>query len=109
MSMAVSPESPRRRPIIPLVLIVIGVAAYFAGWLIVYAPNVVPMMVLIQATMFGPLLCAVLLAGWFVLRPLFSWFFTKRRDPVPVTSAPAFGPAGHDAGSTDVKAAGHVS
>src|SRR4051812_9091121 len=81
MSLALSPDAPRRRPVVPLILIALGVALYLVGYLITYAPTLMPMLIAIQATMMGPQVCCILLALWFVLQPIGSWLFTKRTVP----------------------------
>src|SRR5262249_7842762 len=93
----------------PLLLVLLGVALYFMGALIVLAPKAVPMMLAIQATMFGPLLCALLLAAWFVLQPLAAALFGRRpQKPAAVPEAVTAGVEAEHAGSTSVKAPGPV-
>lgn len=110
MSKAVSAPA-GRRPITPLLLVILGVGLYFTGYLIFYAPKVVPPMVAMWSTMFGPLVCALLLGVWFVLQPLVRAIF-RRRQPQPSVAVAAVtaGVGSHDhAGSTGVTAPGSVT
>jgi outer membrane protein assembly factor BamB len=121
MSRAVSaPPTAGGRPIVPLILVALGLACYFTGWLILNAPDLLPMMAAIMAAMLGPQVCALLLGVWFVAQPLVVWLFGRsrlRREPRPATtttaaaaSAPAVVAAATagGVGSTDVMAPGPV-
>src|SRR5262245_1621808 len=80
MSITVSlPPSPvseqmARRPWAVLLPVVLGIALYSVGYVLRYAPDLLPkggMMPAIMATMWGPLACVLLLAlGWAVMAPL---------------------------------------
>src|SRR5262249_41872372 len=77
-------EPPARRPWSVLLPVVLGIALYSVGYVLRYAPELLPkggMMPAIMATMWGPMACVLLLAlCWAVLWPLARLVVPAWRD-----------------------------
>src|SRR6266545_5153341 len=62
-------RDPKTRRVWPaLVLVVLGVACYLSINLFALDPENMPMMALFMTYIWGPILCALLLIGWWLVR-----------------------------------------
>jgi outer membrane protein assembly factor BamB len=62
-------RDPKLRPVWPaLLLVVLGVACFLSIRLLEVDPENVPLMALFMTYMWGPVLCALLLLGWWLIR-----------------------------------------
>jgi outer membrane protein assembly factor BamB len=58
---------------VALLLSLLGLALYLSRWLVLYAPDKVPLFPVILATMWGPAACLVLLSLWWLVLGPTSW------------------------------------